>query len=139
MTKQDLINYIMLDLLSDDSSDEMLLFYSNEWYSKIHLLSEQQFLEIFRMSRNCFKRLEKKLFANAIIKLKLKLHLFCYFIAHKVTYREIRNVFGIPKSTIFVFVNEVAQLLAQKAIECIKFHTTEEYKNCMMVSKIWQV
>jgi hypothetical protein len=60
-------------------------------------------LNSYRMTRVWFEKLFE--FLNEkhnMNKFKFKLLLFLYFISHKCTYREIREIFEIPKSTVFI-------------------------------------
>ena len=54
--------------------------------------------------------------------------MFSYFIGHKITIREIRNVFGVSKSTAFLYLKEMGRDLASKAVSSIKFPSRNEYE-----------
>ena len=71
--------YNLLMLL--ESSDENETFhYSHEWYSSIESLSEQQFSETFRMSRNCFEKLIKRIKKKVYSKIQQNPYISSFFL-----------------------------------------------------------
>ncbi|ORD93923.1 hypothetical protein ECANGB1_1370 [Enterospora canceri] len=59
--------------------------------------------------------------------LKCKLALFIWFIAHQTSYRAIREVFGLPKSTVHEYIREMYTVLSGWVAEMVKFPSEAEY------------
>jgi hypothetical protein len=118
--------FIFLD--SDDEPNTERLFYSRIWFDNIEQLSDEQFNNAFRMSRECFDKLVKyvKNFTK-ICDLKLKLSLFIYYCAQGTSLRELRSLFGVPKTTIHRYVVEIAICLSRLSHRDIKFPTNAEF------------
>lgn len=111
----------------DSESCEEKLYYSKNWYDNIENMTENQFYDTFGMSKKCFDSLIRIFSDDNIEDLQLKLRLFLYFLAHKITYRELRNLFGIPKSTVFLYMSEMIDKMCQKAYTYVKFPSENEY------------
>ena len=63
--------------------------YSNYWQTCIYEMNDSQFYENFRMTRRCMDKLIGIISDTRNIKfIKIKTHMFVYFICHKFTYRK---------------------------------------------------
>lgn len=128
---------LLLAILSESSESASKFLYSDHWYNSIKKLNSRHFFDSFRMSKNCFNIL----FETLIMReekpkdLKKKLLIFIFFISHHSTYRKIREIFGVPKSTACIIVEEMASFLYQMAKQEIKLpqnrNELEELKNGM--------
>ncbi len=125
--KKTLKYFTILELIS--SSEEEDFCYFCEWYTNINFINEDQFLNAFRMSRNCFGTLLEYIrpAGKNILFLEFKMHMFLYFIGHKCTYREIRELFGIPKSTAYIYLKEMSDLLLPITKDYIRFPKRDEF------------
>ncbi|KAI5151713.1 hypothetical protein ENBRE01_2331 [Enteropsectra breve] len=103
MNTDDLNRLEHLILLDSSSEEEEKMVYSNQWLQNIEMMSAVQFSETFRMSRECFSRLEQKIrrSGGVIADLKTKLLVFIFYISHISTYRKLREIFGFSHAKIY--------------------------------------
>ena len=78
-----LLKILSIALLSSSEEKEELI-YSSQWVKNIKKMTNQQFLDSFRLSRECHKKLLKflKEHTMTIRNIDLKLYLFLFFIGH---------------------------------------------------------
>ena len=118
----------ILFFLTIEDFEESEYFYSDKWYQNISKINSIQFKNCFRMSEICMDSLYKyvsRWYKNK--KSQLKLYLFVYFVGHGSVYREIRELFEIPKSSEFIYIKEMANILSELSKKYIKFSKEEEY------------
>lgn len=99
--------------------------YSSDWFKKIENLSEEQFKENFRLARSQFNLLYTFIINNLPhINKNLMEHLY---ISHIKIIREMRELFGIPKSTIWWIIFSFNDVLYVIAIQEIKLPNFDEF------------
>lgn len=69
-------------------------------------MDDVQFNENFHMTKKCYNLLLifLKSKPGCPINIKIKILIYLHFIGHVITYRRLRETFGIPHVTIFIFL-----------------------------------
>ena len=119
---------LYLLFLDSDSSEENEFIYSEKWREKIEVMSELQFRETFRMTKICFETLFSYILNNYTPKnlTEIDLLLFLFYIGHISTFRKMREIFGLPKSTIHRKIDLILNLFISIAKKEIKMPNVEE-------------
>ena len=126
------LNPIIFSLLFGGNDDNRTTFsYSSNWKRSIFTdLSEQQFYEHFRTSKNSFDRictlLHQKASQISFDEFKINMLLFLTYTGHSVVYRLVRELFGISLTSTFRRIESFSNFLISVARDFIKLPTLEE-------------
>lgn len=109
-----------------ESDPDAKAFYSTVWYNSMKMLSTEQFNNSFRMPKKHFDDLVSLLeYFSGQINIMKKTAMFIYYTLQVSTFREIRLLFSIPKSTVNKYIDEVALIMYTLARRDIKFPSTK--------------
>ncbi len=112
---------------SPSENQRTAIFYSSSWFSEVEQYSELQFHETFRMNKSCFMQMVGLVSQfRSLLNVKEKCYVFLYYISNASTYRVLRNVMGIPRSTICRIVNEMAAVFSALAHRDIRLPNYDE-------------
>ena len=106
--------YFLLDevLFSSDEEDD-LMNYGARWFENIEKFSDQQFFETFRMTKEKFEVIITYIsHEHRIDSIREKMFIFLYYISNFSTLRVCRNLMGIPKTTICLYIENMADILS---------------------------
>ena len=107
-----------------------MIKYSNEWSERIEDLSTTQFHEHFRMSKSQFDTIEENLYDHtkniSQKEFRLRLLVTLTYISHKVAYRIIRELFGLPLSSAFRKINYILDFIQTNAHLFIRLPSLRE-------------
>ena len=92
-------------------------------------MNDLQFIQNFRMSRECFGKLLEFCRSRQcnIYNIELEPLVFFYYISHTSTYSRICEIFGLSHSKAFRMIKETSSFLKAVAFSQKKFPRPEEY------------
>ena len=108
--------------------EEVEFVYNSSWFNSISTTNITQYNDNSQMTTDCFESLLFSLTqeTNCLSDMRYKLYMFLYFISHSTTYRELRELFGVPKSTICDILHQIADFIYGFASLRIKFPEEDE-------------
>lgn len=124
-------DFIILSVLLLEKTKNSYV-YNEFWFTNVLILPECQFIEYFRMKKYTFLKLSEILFSkcieyNSFIRFKEDFMMFLGFISHEGSYRSIKELFGVPKTSYFRRINFFTTSVFNVADEFIKLPTEDEF------------
>lgn len=116
------INFNNILLLLDSDSDLQAMHYSTKWYENIDNITEEQFIETFRMPKRCMNEFIKRVERGYKSKdAEKECHIIIFFVSHINTYRKMREIFGVAQSTINDTIARISEHIYTIATEETRF------------------
>lgn len=106
----------------------------DHWFKNIFNFDDTQFFEYFRMNKQQFYQISKTLYDNVTSYtnyevFKEDMLIFMGFAAHESSFRVLRELFGIPKTTYFRRLNKFVDSIFVISSNFIKLPREEEFEN----------
>ncbi|RVD91795.1 putative nuclease HARBI1 [Tubulinosema ratisbonensis] len=120
----------LLIVMSLDDCEDQGFIYTKNWAFSYKQMTEKQFSETFRISKKIFYDLSSELKCNLHLNykdLEVELLLFLFYIAHVSSYRKIREIFGIPKSSAYRIIMKMSNAIYNIAKIKIKLPAYNEF------------
>lgn len=72
-------------------------------------MPDQQFKKTFRMNRSCFEELLCRIRreTHGIKHIRKSLYIFIFYVTHQNTLRKMREIFGLPNSSIYEMLGKL--------------------------------